>query len=104
VVAAAETSSAPPPPAPAAATEEGQTVVGANAPQVTLEPLAVASPGVVDAVVVLDKDSTPLPVSEGRDAAMALTSEPTSVVSAAEPLPAVEVSKPSRRLRSRVLL
>jgi hypothetical protein len=48
-----------------------------------------------NAVVVLDEDSTPPPVSEGRDVAMAPASEPAPVVSAAGPPPVVEVSEPS---------
>jgi hypothetical protein len=46
-------------------------------------------------VVVLDEDSTPPPVSEGRDVAMAPVLEPAPVASTAGPLPAVEVSEPS---------
>jgi hypothetical protein len=95
VVAATEASSVPPPPGPAAATEEEQVGAGVTASQAALETPAEADLSRWDAVVVLDEDPTPPPVSEGRDAAMAPVSEPAVVVSAAGPPPTVELSEPS---------
>jgi hypothetical protein len=66
-----------------------------TASQAALETPAEADLSRWDAVVVLDEDPTPPPVSEGRDAAMAPVSEPAVVVSAAGPPPTVELSEPS---------
>jgi hypothetical protein len=62
---------------------------------VALEMPTEAGPSSEDVVVVLDEDSAPPPLTEGRDVVMAPASEPAQVVVMASLLPAVEVSEPS---------
>jgi hypothetical protein len=94
VVAEMRTPTTPPPPAPAAIVKEGEAATEATATRVALEAPSGAGSSVEGAVMVLDEEEAPPPVSERHGAAMVLALELVQVLAATSHLPAVEVPVP----------